>query len=122
MSYREAFLIGVGQSLAVVPGVSRAGAVMLSMMGQQFKRDESAVYSFLLAVPTLLAASGLEIIKTNFKVITGGENLVLLAIGFITSFAMAYLVVNWFINFLKANTLTSFGIYRIVLSIILFMV
>ncbi|MCL4364287.1 undecaprenyl-diphosphate phosphatase [Patescibacteria group bacterium] len=122
MSYKEAFLIGVGQSLAVVPGVSRAGIVMLSMMGQQFKRDESAVYSFILAVPTILAASGLEVIKTNFSILTNKSNLLFLTIGFVVSFVTAYFAVKWFIGFLKTNTLTIFGVYRIGLSLVLFMV
>lgn len=120
MSYLEAFLIGVGQSLAVVPGVSRSGIVMLAMMGQKFKRDESAVYSFLLAVPTLLAASGLELIKTNIKVLTNTGNLVFLGVGFLASFVTAYIAVKWFIGYMQKNSLTYFGIYRIILSVLTF--
>ncbi len=120
MSYKEAFLTGIGQSLAVVPGVSRAGIVMLSMMGQKFKRDESAVYSFLLAVPTILAASALEIVKTDFKILSSQNNLLFLAIGFLVSFVTAYLAVKWFIGFLKANSLAVFGIYRVLVSAALF--
>jgi undecaprenyl-diphosphatase len=119
MNYLEALLIGIGQSLAVVPGVSRAGIVILVMMGQRFKRSESALYSFLLAVPTILAASGLEVIKTDFRVIISPNNFLLLGVGFFVSFATAYLIVKWFINFLQKNSLTVFGIYRIVLAIIL---
>ena len=119
MNYLEALLIGIGQSLAVVPGVYRAGIVILVMMGQRFKRSESALYSFLLAVPTILAASGLEVIKTDFRVIISQNNFLLLGVGFFVSFATAYLIVKWFINFLQKNSLTVFGIYRIVLAIIL---
>lgn len=122
MSYKEAFLTGIGQSLAVVPGVSRAGIVMLSLMGQEFKRDESAIYSFLLAVPTILAASALEVVKTNFKVMTASSNMISLMVGFAVAFVTAYFSVNWFINFLKKNTLTAFGIYRIIISLLLFMI
>ena len=120
MTYKEAFLTGIGQSLAVVPGVSRAGIVMLSLMGQKFKRDESAIYSFLLAVPTILAASALEVIKTNFKVISTSANITTLIIGFVVAFITAYISVNWFIGFLKKNTLTVFGIYRIIISLLLY--
>lgn len=117
MNFQEAFLVGIGQSLAVVPGVSRAGIVMLAMMSQRYRRDESAIYSFLLAVPTILAASGLEVIKTNFSIITNANNLLFLAIGFFVSLITAYLSVNWFIAFLKKNSLTYFGVYRILLSL-----
>ncbi|GAB4218821.1 MAG: undecaprenyl-diphosphatase UppP [Candidatus Microgenomates bacterium] len=116
MSYLQAFFIGLGQSLAVVPGVSRAGAVILTMMILGFRRDESAIYSFLLAVPTILAASGLEIIKSDWKIIFANNNLSLLIIGFITSFIVALIVVQWFIDFLKKKSLIFFGIYRIVVA------
>jgi len=122
MTYKEAFLAGVGQSLAVIPGVSRSGIVMLTMMGQKFKRDESAVYSFLLAVPTILAASGLELIKIDFKILSNSNNLILLAIGFIVSFVTAYISVKWLINFLQKKSLVIFGLYRVLTSFILFMV
>ncbi|PIP62451.1 undecaprenyl-diphosphatase [Candidatus Roizmanbacteria bacterium CG22_combo_CG10-13_8_21_14_all_35_9] len=121
MSYLEALIIGLGQSLAVVPGVSRAGIVILTMMGQRFKRDQSAIYSFLLAVPTILAASGLEIIKTDFKVITVANNLLFLGVGFFISLVTAYLVVRWFIGFLQKNSLVVFGVYRLILAIFLLM-
>lgn len=121
MSFFEAFLIGLGQSLAVIPGVSRAGAVILTMMILGYKRDESAIYSFLLAVPTIFAASGLEIIKSDFNFFTG-SNLQILMIGFFVSFITALLVVKWFLNFLKTKTLIIFGIYRIVVALGFFMI
>jgi len=122
ISNKDAFITGVGQSLAVIPGVSRAGIVMLTLMSRGYLRDESAIYSFLLAVPTILAASALEVIKTDFKLITAGGNLQILAIGFVVSFITAYISVNWLINFLKKNTLTVFGIYRIIISLLLYMI
>ncbi len=122
MTYKEAFFIGVGQSLAVIPGVSRSGIVMLTMMGINFRRDESAVYSFLLGVPTILAASGFEVLKTNFGILTDPNNLLLLAVGFVMSFITAVLSVKWFVGFLKKNTLVPFGIYRIILSVFFFVV
>jgi undecaprenyl-diphosphatase len=121
MTYKEAFFAGLGQSLAVIPGVSRSGIVMLTMMGQKFKRDESAVYSFLLAVPTILAASGLELIKTDFKILSNSNNLLFLAVGFVISFITAYISVKWLINFLQKKSLVIFGIYRVLTSFILFM-
>ena len=119
LSFADAIVVGLGQSLAVVPGVSRAGIVMLTMMIKGYNRKEAAVYSFLLAVPTILAAAALDLIKVDFKILLDPNNLLLVAVGFVTSFVTAYVSVKWLINFLKKETLTGFGIYRILTSAIL---
>ncbi|MCR4276524.1 MAG: undecaprenyl-diphosphate phosphatase [Candidatus Roizmanbacteria bacterium] len=116
MTIVQALLIGVGQSLAVVPGVSRAGAVILTMMILGFNREESALYSFVLAVPTLLAASLLDFIKTDPQLIFTGNNPLFLFIGLITSFFSALIAIKWFVSFLQKNSLSGFGVYRIVLA------
>ena len=69
MTIVQALIIGFGQSLAIVPGVSRAGAVILTMMILGFNCKESALYSFVLAVPTLVAASAFDFIKTDPQLI-----------------------------------------------------
>lgn len=117
MTIVQALLIGVGQSLAVVPGVSRAGAVILTMMLLGYNRKESALYSFVLAVPTLFAASAFDFIKTDHQLIFSGNNPMFLIIGLITSFMSALLAIKWFINFLQKNSLSYFGVYRIALAI-----
>jgi len=116
MTILQALLIGVGQSLAVVPGVSRAGAVILTMMILGFNREESALYSFVLAVPTLFAASAFDFLKTNPEIIFTGNNLPFLFIGLITSFFSALLAIKWFIKFLQKNSLSGFGVYRVALA------
>jgi len=121
-NYKDAFLIGLVQVLAVFPGVSRAGAVIIGMMYLGVKRDEAAKYSFLLAVPTLAAASLLDIYKSILVLTAYPENIVLLAVGFLTSFITALFVVKWFIKYLQNNTLESFGYYRIAVALILFLV
>ncbi len=122
MSWIDAALIGLGQSMAVVPGVSRAGIVMLTMMVKGYRRDESAIYSFLLAVPTILAASAYDLLKTDLALILDSNNLPFLLVGFLTSFVTAYVSVTWLIGFLKRKTLVGFGVYRVILSLTLFMV
>ncbi len=119
ISYKEALIIGLVQSVAVVPGVSRAGAVILSMMFLGIRRDEAAKFSFLLAIPTLLAASALDIVKTSPILFTQIDKSGYLLIGFLAAFLSALIVVNWFTKYLQKNTLSSFGWYRIVLGIIL---
>lgn len=114
----EAVMIGLAQAVAVVPGVSRSGIVMLYMMAHGYRRDEAALYSFILAVPTILAASGFDLFKMRHVFAASGEHVAALAAGFLVSFAVAYLVMKWFIGFLKSNSLIPFALYRIALAII----
>ncbi len=117
-----AFLIGLGQSLAIVPGVSRAGAVILTMMILGFKREDSAKYSFLLAIPTIFVASVFDLYKSKELFLGNLNYLSLLIIGFVISFITAYFSVKWLINYLKNNNLIIFGIYRILLAIIILII
>lgn len=115
----QAVMTGLAQALATIPGVSRSGIVMAYLMGTGYKRDDAALYSFLLAIPTILAASGYDLFKMRHLLVRSSGNFPLLAVGFVVSFGVAYLVMKWFIGFLKKNTLVSFGVYRIILAIIL---
>ena len=119
MTYKHAFFIGFFQSFAIIPGVSRAGAVIVSMMFMKYKRSESAIFSFLLAVPTIIAASIYDIYKSYDILLQNATNIRMIVIGFLVSFITAYFSVRWFINYLQKNALTAFGIYRICLAIIL---
>ncbi|HYK08100.1 MAG TPA: undecaprenyl-diphosphate phosphatase [Candidatus Eisenbacteria bacterium] len=118
-TYKQAFLIGIIQALAIVPGVSRAGAVLLGMMFLGFKRSESARFSFLLALPTLAAASFYDLFKMR-KLLSGNlSHIEILAVGTVAAFISAYVVVKWFITYLQKHSLTNFGWYRILLGILL---
>lgn len=119
ISPKNAFIIGLCQALAVVPGVSRAGSVIIIMMLLGYKREQAALYSFLLAIPTIFAASGYDLIKTDTTIIFQNNNFLLLIIGFITSFLSALFVIKWFIKYLQNNSLSNFGIYRIILGLII---
>jgi len=119
LSYKEVILIGVIQSLAVVPGVSRAGAVLIGMMVMSYKRDESAKFSFILAVPTILAASALDLLKSKDYLMSHTSEIVLLMIGFVAALISSYIVIKWFIKFLKTNSLVLFGYYRFIVAAIL---
>ena len=117
MPLQTAIIIGLAQSLAVIPGVSRAGIVILAMMLLGFKRDESAQYSFMLAFPTLAAAAALDVIKMRSTKLTFSE-IEMVAIGTIVAFAVAYISMKWFVKFLQKRKLTPFGFYRIGIGII----
>ena len=116
----QALIIGLAQSLAIIPGVSRAGAVILSMLILGYRRDESAKYSFLLSIPTIFMASFYDLYKSKDILLTNLNQVGILLIGFFISFIFALISVKWLIGFLKKNSLIIFGIYRILLAIILF--
>lgn len=116
LSNWQAILIGLGQSLAIMPGVSRAGAVILTMMLMGQKRAGAAKYSFLLAVPTICGAAAYDLFKMSGGAALSTHQIQLLAGGSITSFVAALLVLSWFIRFLQKHTLTPFGIYRLLLG------
>ena len=113
LTYRSAILIGLAQCLAFLPGVSRAGAVMLAMMLLGHRRDDSAAFSFLLAIPTILSAGAYDLYKTRETLFAAGPQAWALVVGFISAFAVAYFAVKWFIGYLQNHTLNLFGIYRL---------
>jgi undecaprenyl-diphosphatase len=111
MSLLDAFIIGCTQSLSIIPGVSRAAAAIAGALMLGVKRETAVEFSFLLAIPTMAAATGLDLLKSgrNFT----GSQYELLAIGFIGAFITALIIVKWFIGFVKTHTFIPFGIYRI---------
>ncbi|OGD61943.1 hypothetical protein A2160_01075 [Candidatus Beckwithbacteria bacterium RBG_13_42_9] len=119
ITYSQAVIIGLAQAVAVFPGVSRAGAVILAMMFFKVKRDEAAKYSFLLAVPTLLAASALDLFKSRSIIFAQADNLSLLLVGFGVSFLSALVVVRWFVGYLQSHQISLFGWYRLTLGLAL---
>lgn len=119
LTVQDALLIGFVQSLAVIPGVSRAGSVLLGMMLLRYKRDEAARYSFILSIPTIFVASAYDLYKMRQTLTESVNNGGLLIIGFLTAMTVSFFVMKWFIAYLKENSLAVFGYYRILLAIIL---
>ncbi len=117
VNYKQALIIGIFQVFALIPGTSRSGATIVGGMLSGLSRKTAADFSFLLAIPTMFAASGYEFVKNihSFK----DQNLIVLAIGFTVSFISCYVAVKWFLNFVKKYTLNPFGIYRVVIGILL---
>ncbi|MGK0271534.1 MAG: undecaprenyl-diphosphatase [Cocleimonas sp.] len=117
ISYKQAAWIGIAQIFAVIPGTSRAGSTIVGALLVGLNRKASAEFSFLLALPVLAAASGLDLLK-NYKEFVG-ENLITLIVGFIVSFIVAYFTMKLLIRFLEKFTFVGFGIYRIIFGVIL---
>jgi undecaprenyl-diphosphatase len=116
LSYKQAVVVGLAQSLAVIPGVSRAGSVLVVMMFMKYRRDESARYSFMLSIPTIFAASAKDLFEMREVVFASSDNIGLLTAGFVTAFISSYFVVKWLIGFLQKHSLVTFGWYRILIG------
>lgn len=111
MPFMTAFLIGLAQSLAIIPGVSRAGATILGGLMLHVPRKDIVEFSFLLAIPTMLAATGYDLLK-NGASFAGGE-WELLTIGFVVAFLAAYAGVRWLLRYIESHSFSGFGWYRI---------
>lgn len=116
LTLKKSFLIGIAQSFSIVPGTSRSAASIIGGLLVGANREVAVEFSFLLAVPTIMAATGLDLVKSNFNF--SSNEIMLLIIGFIGSFISALLVIKWFIKYIQANNLFWFGVYRIVLALI----
>ena len=117
ISYKQALLIGIAQISALIPGTSRAGSTIVGAMLVGLNRRASAEFSFLLALPVMIATTFYDLLK-HYNDFTN-TNLITLSIGFITSFIVAYITIKLFLKFLENFTFIFFGIYRIVLGLIL---
>jgi len=119
-SFKNSFIIGIWQCLAMVPGVSRSAASIIGGMQQKLTRSAAAEFSFFLAVPTMLAATGYKLYK-HYKEAGGfsGEDIKQLAIGNVVAFVVALLAIKFFIGFLKKHGFRVWGFYRIIVGIIL---
>lgn len=117
ISYKQALWIGIAQVFALIPGTSRAGASIVGALMVGLNRQASAEFSFLLALPVLGAAAGLDLL-THYKEFSAGD-LHLLLIGFVTAFLVAFLSIKLFIRFLQRFTFVGFGLYRIAFGVLL---
>jgi undecaprenyl-diphosphatase len=115
ISHKRVAVIGLFQAIAIIPGVSRSAATILGGLGLGFRRRMIAEFSFLLAVPTMAAATGLDLLKSAGG-FTAGE-LGILAVGFTVSFIVALGSIFFLLEFIKKHTFIPFGIYRIALGL-----
>jgi len=119
MSYKQAVWIGLFQALAIVPGVSRSAATILGGLLVGLKRRTIVEFSFLLAVPTMLAASGLDLVKTSATFTLGQVGA--LAVGFIVALVVALFSIRFLLQYVRTHTFVPFGIYRIAIALLFFL-
>jgi undecaprenyl-diphosphatase len=121
ISYSKGFIIGIWQCLAMIPGVSRSAASIIGGMTQKLTRSVAAEFSFFLAVPTMAAATGYKLLKTyktHPEILKDKNNLMLLGLGNVVAFIVAMIAIKFFISFLQKYGFKLFGIYRIILGVI----
>ena len=118
INYKKSFLTGLAQSLAIIPGVSRSGATIIGGLLMGISRQSIVEFSFLLAIPTMAAATGYDLLKSagSFSF----DQFYLLVLGFIISFIVAMLSIKWFIGYIKNHSFISFGIYRIIVALVFY--
>jgi undecaprenyl-diphosphatase len=116
MSYKQALGIGFAQAVAVIPGVSRAAATIIGGMVAGIDRRSIVEFSFLLAVPTMAAATGLDLVKSGGSF--SSQEFMVMGVGFIVSFLTALLAVKWLLKYIQNNNFIAFGIYRIGLAVL----
>jgi undecaprenyl-diphosphatase len=112
LSFKQALWIGLAQVFALIPGTSRAGSTIVGALFAGLSRKASAEFSFLLALPVMMAASGYDLLS-NYKAFSG-EQLLPLLVGFVVAFVSAFVAMKLFMAFLDKFTFVAFGWYRIV--------
>ncbi len=119
ISYGRAFAIGMFQMLALIPGTSRSGSTILGAMLLGTSRGAAAEFSFFMAIPTMLGASLLKMIKlfADGATVTAGE-WGILAVGCFSAFAVSLCAIKFLTDFVKKHSFSSFGIYRIILGVV----
>lgn len=130
ISYSKAFLVGIWQTIAMVPGVSRSAASIIGGMQQKFTRHLAAEFSFFLAVPTMFAATIYSLFLKKWEasgiprkgyeiILESNDNIMAFIAGNVMAFIVAILAIRFFINYLKVYGFKVFGWYRIIAGIIL---
>lgn len=122
ISYRTALFIGLFQCLAMIPGTSRSGATILGAMLFSLGRGAAAEFSFFLAIPTMLGASGLKVVKYILSGIAiSSQEITILIVGCVVSFLVSVIAIRSLMAYVKKHSFAAFGVYRIVLGGLVFL-
>lgn len=116
LPYKQCVVIGLFQSLAIVPGVSRAAATIIGGRLIGLSKKTIVEFSFLLAIPTMAAATGLDLVKNYDRF--SSDQFGILAVGFAVSFIVALLSIKFLLRYIKNHDFKAFGVYRIVIAIL----
>lgn len=121
INMRHALIIGLFQVMSTVPGFSRSGSILLGMLALGYTRTSAAEYAFMLSLPTILAATSLDVYQNRSLLSTISSSEVLyLFLGTMSAFLSALWVMRWLINYLTSHNLKIFGYYRLIAAVILY--
>ena len=119
IDYKTALLIGAFQCLSLIPGTSRSGSTILGAILLGVSRSAGAEFSFFLAIPTMLGASALKVLKFMLEGVTAtGTELLILLVGTVVSFIVSMLVIKALMEYVRKRNFAAFGYYRIVLGFV----
>ena len=119
IDYRTALLMGAFQCLSLIPGTSRSGSTILGAIILGVARPAGAEFSFFMAIPTMLGASALKLLKYLLEgALPNGTEIAVLATGCIVSFVVSLLVIKGLMEYVRKHSFSVFGIYRIILGIV----
>lgn len=119
IDYRTAILIGCFQCLSLIPGTSRSGSTILGAIILGVGRSAGAEFSFFLAIPTMLGASALKLLKFMMSgVSAGGLEIAVLLVGCVVSFVVSLLVIKALMEYVRKHSFSVFGVYRIILGVL----
>jgi undecaprenyl-diphosphatase len=119
ITYWQAIGIGFFQAAAIVPGVSRSGATIVGGLAMGLSRETIVEFSFLLAVPTMMAATGLDLVKNASSFSAGQSGTIV--VGFVAAFIVAMLSIKFLLAYVRTRTFIAFGIYRIIAAALFFL-
>lgn len=119
LPFRTAAALGVAQTFAFIPGVSRSAATIVGGLMLGLSRRAIVEFSFLLAIPTMAAATGLDILTHADGFVSREWGM--LAVGFLVSWAVAWWSITWLLKYIRAHDFTAFGVYRIVAALLMYL-
>lgn len=120
ITYKDALIIGLIQSISMIPGVSRSAASIFGGMALKLDRTSAVEFAFLLAIPTMTVVTAGDIVKSA-GTITSAQ-IFDLSVGIVVSFVVALLVIKWLLRYVQKNNFIGFGIYRIIIAIVYYFI
>lgn len=119
ISFRDAFLIGIAQAFAVIPGLSRSGSTIATGILLGNNKEKVAKFSFLMVLVPILGEAFLDLMKGGFSPAESGISILSLGVGFLAAFVSGYIACSWMINLVKKGKLVWFALYCVLVGLVI---